>query len=107
MVEQGYTRPLIGVIVRNTGALPLVVNSWSVTYGDGMSFRPVGDLEGPGLPHQLLGGGSQDWWVPAQSIAGLVDAADSIGMGGGALRVRVECGDGTAKISAPLRARRS
>jgi hypothetical protein len=51
-LSEGYTRPLVGVTVRNTGAIPVVVNKWEISMG-GASVSAVGDAIGPDLPHSI------------------------------------------------------
>lgn len=98
---EGYREPVVGVIVRNTGALPLVVQRWSVVAEGGMSYVPVRapELIGPTLPHQVPAGGSADWWSPADNLLGLAAAATVVGPRPRTFRVQVECGDGTARTS--------
>jgi len=86
LAEQGYTRPVVSVRVRNVGRLPVTVQRWSldclqeVVQGGGL-FRslfehrgtvaglvPIADSIGPSLPHRLEPGASETWSVDAQAV---------------------------------------
>lgn len=88
LAEQGYTRPVVIVRVRNVGRLPVTVQRWSLgclqeNSGGGTLFRqiqqrrnprtvseltPIGESIGPPLPHRLEPGTSETWAVDAQAV---------------------------------------
>lgn len=101
-IAQGYGQAVFGAVVRNVGALPIVVTKWSVVMARGWEFSPVGESIGPSLPHQIPAGGSQDWWVPVEVIVTAANAAQSVGADLQPVQVVVECGDGGRRMSQRL-----
>lgn len=101
-LSDGYTRPLVGMTVRNTGAIPVVVDKWEISMG-GASVSAVAEMIGPDLPHSIPAGASQAWWMPAEMFA---QAEAAIRATAPKLyeapRVLVTFGDGRTTRSKPL-----
>lgn len=81
--RQGYTRPVVGVLVRNRGRLPVTVTEWTLVGSHELNFRPIGLSIGPELPYRLDLGASELWVTDLGSVLGL-----------GSFRGRVSLGDG-------------
>lgn len=101
--RQSYDRPVFGVIVRNTGALPIVVNKWSLNAGYG-DFSPLRDSIGKPLPYEIPAGGSESWWADAAIVVETLKAFEEVLKRGPARSLvgKVECGDGSVGESKPL-----
>lgn len=97
LAEQGYTRPLVVVKVRNIGRMPVTIERWSLACSGppepprnrGLlaaiaaassrprrltEFQPVAGSFGPQLPHRLDAGSSETWGTDAREIRDLVAA---------------------------------
>jgi hypothetical protein len=79
LAEQGFTRPVIGITVTNTGRLPVRVQRWTIQCAkNGTSFAPVGQSLGPPLPYVLEAGAQETWVVDLQAAKALSSAATVI-----------------------------
>lgn len=99
VAEQGFDRPVIGVRVVNTGAIPVTVDKWEVDLG-GFSFRPLGDaVIGPALPATIAGGASEDWFMPVDRMSSVVQVLRELNSEHRRVRLRVTFGDGSTAVT--------
>jgi hypothetical protein len=94
-VERGFTRLVVGVLVRNVGRLPVTVERWSLiacsrerggsgglwgieTVRELLELTPiaVGSI-GPPLAHQLEAGASEIWVADGEQVRKFADDAKS------------------------------
>jgi hypothetical protein len=67
LARQGFTQPVVGVTVTNSGRLPVRVQRWALQCGrPGMSYVPLGESIGPSLPYVLEAGAQETWVVDLQ-----------------------------------------
>lgn len=71
---------MIGIAVTNVGRAPVRIDRYSaVLQRGGMSFSPVADAVGPGLPFRLAPGETETWFALADDAHRLGSSMRAIG----------------------------
>jgi len=95
--QQGFSRAVIAVEVRNVGRLPVTVSRWSLESSLGVSYVPIADSLGSALPHRLDLGEPATWALDLHQAIHLVKTTTEV-LGKGCEQARVhgvvELGDG-------------
>jgi len=120
LADQGFTRPVFAVRVRNVGRLPVTVERWSLRVPDdpgrrggflvpssvpnpagGAELMPMGNLSiGPALPHRLEAGASETWAVSIDAVQAFAAASkETFGLAAFSIVGKVELGDGRTRTS--------
>lgn len=94
--KQGYVHPVIAVLVRNRGRLPVTVTQWGVVGSGGLSYRPLGNSVGPALPYRLEAGSSELWAVELEYLLPLAEGFTEEQR---VVRASVELGDGKSHVT--------
>lgn len=98
-VEGFQSQEVIGIAVTNVGRAPVRVDRYGVSLvRGGVSFFPMGDAIGPGLPHRLPPGETEVWLANAQDARALIIAARAAGQRVSRdVRMEVHLGTGDVK----------
>ena len=93
---EGFTgAEMIGIEVANIGRQRVRVKGYSVKLRWGpLSFHPIGDAEGPNLPHWLEPGEAETWYASMQDAQALINATRGIDRTARGMRMSVLLGTG-------------
>jgi len=75
ILSQGYTMPLLGVIVTNTGRMPASIGSHSAKLDSGFGFTRLGADINPPRDHRLEPYSSATWWIDLEPVEQMVNLA--------------------------------
>jgi len=95
LAAEGYTRPVIGVLVRNVGRMPVTVSGWSLNFSvPGAAYRPLGAAFGPPMPHRLEAGASEAWVADERIVQATANTLVKATTEPISIRGKIELGDG-------------
>jgi hypothetical protein len=97
LVAQGYTEPVLGVVVRNRGRLPVSVTAWQLSFDNGMAYVDVTSAlnRNKPVPYRLEVGDEVTWLCPLVPVEAAAHASrKTLGRSAGAVHGRVILGTG-------------
>jgi hypothetical protein len=94
--DEGYTRPVAGVTVRNVGRMPVTLTGmWVVIEPTDVTYNPLGAVLGPKFSHRLDAGEIARWAVDSSIISAASRAQlKSSGRSGESFTIHIQLGNG-------------
>jgi hypothetical protein len=77
--KQGFTKPLVGIHVVNSGRASTVVEHYRCRLSNGFALAEMQLEVNPSLRYVLEPHRSETWWLPATAITGLAKASRNVG----------------------------
>lgn len=94
LAEEGFAPPVVIVEVVNVGRQPVTVIKWNIAAGK-LNYQPIGDAQGPPLPHRLEVGEPATWFTAETNAIALIESSKAVPrFAGRTIRGMVQLADG-------------